>query len=189
MALDIFGCKRIKLIMRQEHDKYVIARNHADGRLVGKLGVKAEASGATSWIKGVLKMELLVNIDVADLDAAIRFYERAVGLRLGRRLFEDTAAEMLGASSPIYLMMKQPGSSPSALTSQIRDYQRHWTPVHLDFVVPDLDAAVARALNAGAKIEGQMQTFNWGRQACMSDPFGNGLCLVQWLGRGYNEVA
>ena len=175
--------------MRQEPDKYVIARHHADGRLVGKLGVKAEASGATSWIKGVLKMELLVNIDVADLDMAIRFYERAVGLRLGRRLFEGTAAEMLGASSPIYLMMKPPGSSPSALTSQIRDYQRHWTPVHLDFVVSDLDAAVAGALSAGAKIEGQVQTFNWGRQACMSDPFGNGLCLVQWLGRGYDEVA
>lgn len=134
-------------------------------------------------------MELLVNIDVADLDMAIRFYERAVGLQLGRRLFEDTAAEMLGASSPIYLMMKQSGSSPSALTSQVRNYQRHWTPVHLDFVVSDLDAAVARALNAGAKIEGQVQTFNWGRQACMSDPFGNGLCLVQWLGRGYDEVA
>jgi len=84
--------------------------------------------------------------------------------------------------------MKQSGSSPSAFTSQIRDYQRHWTPVHLDFVVSDLDAAVARARNAGAKIEGPLQTFNWGRQACMSDPFGNGLCLVQWLGRGYDEV-
>ena len=33
-------------------------------------------------------MELLVNIDVADLDMAIRFYERAVGLQPGRRLFE-----------------------------------------------------------------------------------------------------
>ena len=134
-------------------------------------------------------MELLVNIDVGDLEEAIRFYERAVGLRLGRRLFEGTVAEMLGASSPLYLMLKQPGSSPSARTSQIRDYQRHWTPVHLDFVVSDLDAAVARALNAGAKLEGPLQTFNWGCQACMSDPFGNGLCFVQWVGRGYEEVA
>jgi predicted enzyme related to lactoylglutathione lyase len=134
-------------------------------------------------------MEFLVNIDVGDLDEAIRFYERAVGLHLGRRLFEGTVAEMLGAASPIYLMMKQSGSAPSAFTSQIRDYQRHWTPVHLDFVVADLDAAVARARNAGAKLEGPLQTFTWGRQACISDPFGNGLCLVQWLGRGYDEVA
>jgi len=133
-------------------------------------------------------VRLCANLLWFDLDEAIRFYERAVGLQLGRRLFEGTVAEMLGASSPIYLMMKQSGSSPSAFTSQIRDYQRHWTPVHLDFVVSDLDAAVARARNAGAKIEGPLQTFNWGRQACMSDLFGNGLCLVQWLGRGYDEV-
>lgn len=86
-------------------------------------------------------------------------------------------------------MMKQSSSSPSVFISQLRDYQRHWTPVHLDFVVADLDAAVARALNAGAKIEGPLQTFTWGHQACMSDPFGNGLCLVQWQGRGYDEAA
>ncbi|MBI3245217.1 MAG: VOC family protein [Deltaproteobacteria bacterium] len=134
-------------------------------------------------------MELLVNIDVGDLEEAIRFYEHAVGLKLYRRLFEGTVAEMLGAASSIYLMLKQPGSSPSAYTSQLRDYQRHWMPVHLDFIVSDLDAAVARALNVGAKIEGPLQTFNWGRQACLSDPFGNGLCLVQWQGRGHDEAA
>ena len=134
-------------------------------------------------------MELLVNIDVDDLDGAIRFYESAVGLRLGRRLFEGTVAEMLGASSPIYLMMKQPNSSPSAHTSQLRDYQRHWTPVHLDFIVQDLALAIARAAKAGAKLEGEPQSFSWGRQATMSDPFGHGLCFLQWVGRGYDEVA
>jgi predicted enzyme related to lactoylglutathione lyase len=134
-------------------------------------------------------MELLVNIDVGNLDEAIRFYERAVGLRVGRRLFEGTVAEMLGASSPIYLMEKPPGSSPSAYTSQPRDYQRHWTPVHLDFIVQDLASAVERATQAGAKLEGAPQSFAWGRQAVMSDPFGNGLCFVQWAGQGYDEVA
>lgn len=134
-------------------------------------------------------MELLVNIDVDNVDGAIQFYERAVGLRLGRRLFEGTVAEMLGATSPLYLMTKQAGSSPSARTAQLRDYQRHWTPVHLDFIVSDLDAAVARALSAGATLEGPLSTFTWGRQACLSDPFGNGLCLVQWLNQGYDQVA
>ena len=134
-------------------------------------------------------MELLVNIDVADLDMAIRFYERAVGLRLGRRLFEGTVAEMLGASSPIYLMVKPPNSSPSARASQLRDYQRHWTPVHLDFIVQDLALAIERASKAGAKLEGELQSFSWGRQATMSDPFGHGLCFLQWVGRGYDEVA
>jgi predicted enzyme related to lactoylglutathione lyase len=134
-------------------------------------------------------MEIVVNVDVGNLDEAVRFYERALGLRLGRRLFADTVAEMLGATAPLYLMRKPAGSSPSAHTAQLRDYHRHWTPVHLDFVVADLDVAVARARNAGATLEGPLSTFTWGRQACLSDPFGNGLCLVQWLSRGYDEVA
>lgn len=134
-------------------------------------------------------MELLVNIDVADLDQAIQFYERGVGLRLGRRLFTGTVAEMLGASSPIYLIEKPPNSSPSASTSQLRDYHRHWTPVHLDFIVQDLAVAVERAAKAGARLEGAPQAFLWGRQATMSDPFGHGFCFLQWVGRGYDEVA
>jgi hypothetical protein len=34
-----------------------------------------------------------------------------------------------------------------------KDFGRHWTPIHLDFVVDDLDAAVERAVSAGATIE------------------------------------
>src|ERR1700757_1919072 len=120
-------------------------------------------------------MEILVNIDVAHLERAIEFYQKAVNLRLGRRLFGNTVAEMLGASFPIYLMAKEPGSSPSSSTSQLREYRRHWTPIHLDFVVQDLKAAVQKARAAGATLEGEKQTFSWGHLATMSDPFGHGL--------------
>jgi predicted enzyme related to lactoylglutathione lyase len=61
--------------------------------------------------------------------------------------------------------------------------------VHLDFAVPDLDAALAKAVAAGARLELPVQSFVWGRQACLSDPFGHGFCLVQWQGGGYDEVA
>ena len=44
--------------------------------------------------------DMLVNVDVADLDSAIRFYENALGFRLHRRLFSGTVAEMRGASAP-----------------------------------------------------------------------------------------
>jgi predicted enzyme related to lactoylglutathione lyase len=134
-------------------------------------------------------MRLLINIDVPDLDAAVEFYGKGMGLKLERRLFEGSVAEMTGAPSPIYLLEKKSGTPPSAGSSQRRDYRRHWTPAHLDFVVDDLDPALAKALAAGAKLEGEVQTFRWGRQAVMSDPFGNGLCLVQWLNRGYDEEA
>jgi hypothetical protein len=29
----------------------------------------------------------------------------------------------------------------------------------------------------------------WGRIAHMADPFGHGLCLIQFLGCGYDEIA
>jgi predicted enzyme related to lactoylglutathione lyase len=56
-------------------------------------------------------------------------------------------------------------------------------------VVDDLDAAVQRSLTAGAVLERPVRTSAWGRLALMSDPFGHGYCLVQFLGRGYDEIA
>src|SRR5689334_12782320 len=107
-------------------------------------------------------MELLVNIDVDDLSKAIAFYREAAGLRVGRR-FGPLGVEMLGASSAIYLLVKPEGSRPSANTDELRRYWRHWTPVHLDFAVPDLEAAVGRANKAGATLEGEIQAHSWGR--------------------------
>ena len=54
-------------------------------------------------------MKMLLNIDVADLAAAERFYAAAFGLRRGRRFGED-AIEMLGADIPLYLLHKAAGS-------------------------------------------------------------------------------
>lgn len=132
-------------------------------------------------------MELLVNIDVNDLPEAIRFYEQALGLRLGRLLFEGSVAELLGAAAPVYLLAKADGTA--CCPEQRRDYRRHWTPVHLDFVVEDLDAAVHRALEAGARLEGEVLSQPYGRLATFADPFGHGFCLIEWKGEGYAEVA
>jgi uncharacterized glyoxalase superfamily protein PhnB len=61
--------------------------------------------------------------------------------------------------------------------------------VHLDFVVPELETAVRRALDAGATIEGDIATHSWGRIAHLADPFGHGICFIQFHGRGYDEIA
>lgn len=134
-------------------------------------------------------MQLLVNIDVDDLERAIDFYQRAIGLRVGRRLFGGSVAEMLGASSKIYLLPNPAGSAAYLDASAVRDYQRHWTPVHLDFAVEDIAAAVERAVAAGARLEGEVLSFEWGRQATLSDPFGHGFCFLQFTGHGYDAVA
>ena len=131
---------------------------------------------------------VLVNIDVANLEAAIRFYTSALGLRLGRRLDHDTA-ELLGAEVPIYLLLKAAGSGPFAGASTRREYRRHWTPVHLDFAVEQLEAAVQRAEAAGGQREGAISEHAWGRMALFSDPFGNGFCLLEFNERGYDAIA
>lgn len=133
-------------------------------------------------------MDVLVNIDVDDLRKAAAFYEQAIGLRPGRR-FGAFAVEMLGASSRIYLLLKADGTKPSPGADDVRRYRRHWTPVHLDVVVTDIDAAVSRAITAGAAIEGGIETHRWGRIAQIADPFGHGICLIQFLGGGYDEIA
>jgi hypothetical protein len=34
-----------------------------------------------------------------------------------------------------------------------------------------------------------MRTAAWGRIVTLADPFGNGFCVVQFPGRGYDEIA
>ena len=131
-------------------------------------------------------MNLLLNIDVPDLAAAERFYGEAFGLRRGRR-FGDDALEMLGAEIPVYLLHKAAGT-PAAEAS-MRDYTRHWSPLHGDLVVDDLDAALIRAVAAGAIQEGAVREAGWGRIVQLADPFGHGWCLLQFEGRGYDEIA
>jgi predicted enzyme related to lactoylglutathione lyase len=133
-------------------------------------------------------MQLLVNVDVDDIERAIEFYRAAFGLHLGRRLFDGSVAEMLGASSMIYLLAKPAGTLPWHQASSARDYHRHWTPVHLDFEVADIGTAVERAVAAGARLENEPRSFNWGRLAMLSDPFGHGFCLLQFIDRGYDAV-
>lgn len=133
-------------------------------------------------------MELLVNIDVDDVERAESFYTSAFGLQVGRRLGTG-GVELTGASSRIYLLAKAAGSQATNRPGSTRGYERHWTPVHLDIVVADIERAIQRAVAAGAVLERPVQASAWGKLALMADPFGHGFCLVQFVGRGYDEIA
>jgi len=130
--------------------------------------------------------DLLVNIDVPDLARAVRFYTEAFGLSVSRR-FGDGGAELTGWPARLYLLEKPAGTIGAG--NQPRGYGRHWTPVHLDVVVDDLAPALARAIAAGAVLEGEVAVAAWGTIARLADPFGHGVCLVQFLNRGYDEIA
>ncbi|EZP46709.1 putative lyase [Stenotrophomonas sp. RIT309] len=128
----------------------------------------------------------IVNLDVPDITAAEAFYTQAFGLRSGRRLGPG-ALELLGGPTPLYLLQNDAGSAATD-DGDVRDYERHWTPVHLDWVVADIDAALARAVAAGAVLEHPIRERRWGKIAVLSDPFGHGFCLIQFSDAGYDAL-
>ena len=128
---------------------------------------------------------VLLNIDVPDLAVAERFYVDAFGLAVGRRLGADVL-ELLGWPVPLYLLRKEAGTIGAG--GQARSYERHWTPVHIDVVVADLDAATVQAARAGAEVEHGPRDAAFGRMARLADPFGNGFCLIEFSGRGYDAL-
>jgi len=131
-------------------------------------------------------MDLLVNIDVPDLARAIAFYADAFGLKVTRR-FGDGGAELSGWPVKIYLLEKLEGSLGAG--QDRRRYVRHWTPVHLDVVVHDIETAFVQAVAAGALPESEIRTETWGKIVVMADPFGHGICLIEFQNRGYDEIA
>ena len=131
---------------------------------------------------------VLINLDVPDLARAEAFYTQVFELRAGRR-FGPHALELIGGAAPLYLLENPAGSRPLPDVAVQRDYARHWTPVHLDFVVTDLDRVLSRALQAGAKAEGAIRNQPFGRIAQLADPFGHGLCLIEWSSAGYDAIA
>lgn len=131
-------------------------------------------------------MKLLLNLDVPEIATAEAFYSAAFGLHAGRRFGAD-ALELLGMQAPLYLLAKPEGSIGAA--GSTRSYARHWTPVHADLVVDDLDHALVRAIAAGAVQEGPTREARWGRIVQIADPYGHGWCLIEFRGRGYDEIA
>jgi predicted enzyme related to lactoylglutathione lyase len=127
-------------------------------------------------------------IEVASLEDGIAFYCDGLGLALKRRL-SPSWVELQGADLPIFLLGNRAPVTELGAARRKRDFARHWTPVHLDFIVPDLDAAVARLLALGATLDRDIQTREYGRMANMADPFGNGFDLIEFSGPGYDDVS
>ena len=132
-------------------------------------------------------MELRICIDVDDMDRAIVFYTRGLGLQVGRR-FKSDFVELLGAGSPVDLLLNPSGSRPIDNKPIERSYDRHWTPVHLDFVVDNIEEAITKLKAHGGILEVPVSDRVWGRIAGLSDPFGHGIDLLEFSGRGYDEI-
>jgi len=130
-------------------------------------------------------MGLLINIDVPEIATAERFYTAAFGLKVGRR-FDTGFVELLGWPAPVYLLAKSAGTVGAG--NDKRRYERHWTPIHADIVVDDVDGTVVRAVAAGATLEVPAADTAYGRIAMLADPFGHGFCLLSFNDRGYDAL-
>lgn len=129
-------------------------------------------------------MRIVINIDVPELAPAVQFYQSALGLELSR-IIDDDVAELTGASSVIYLLAKVPGAAVSSTSAETREYSRHWTPVHVDFVVENLSEAIDRAIRAGARQESECVEWRGSKCVTFSDPFGHGFCLIEFTDGTY----
>jgi lactoylglutathione lyase len=50
-------------------------------------------------------------------------------------------------------------------------------------VVDDIQMALTRAVAAGAQAETEVRLAPWGKHVVLADPFGHGLCLIEFVSR------
>jgi len=124
-------------------------------------------------------MKISVSVDVPDLGRATSFYVDALGCSKIRDQ-GDTMVVLSGGNIEVYLIEREDATNPAAAVSSslLRTYNRHWTPVHLDFIVDDVETAVQGILAAGGTREGGEEG-SWGAIAHCADPFGNGFCVIK----------
>ncbi len=122
-------------------------------------------------------MRYSVTIDVPSLEQGLLFYRDAFGLAEIARPIPSYAVLQCGEAS-LGLMEKAAGTHPAKGSDDVRRYERHWTPVHIDFHVEDFEGTLARVIRAGALCENKFDMPGRPPIAFCSDPFGNGFCLV-----------
>jgi len=125
-----------------------------------------------------MTMSASVSIDVPNLAEGVAFYCAAFGFSKKSEPVPGVVAVLHGLNIELCLLEKHVGSKPSPETSDSRKYERHWTPVHLDFHVDDLHATLRHVEALGAKREQVFENPEHGSAAFCSDPFGHGFCLI-----------
>lgn len=121
-------------------------------------------------------IKLSVSVDVSSLKQAETFYVEALGCKKLRDQGEDMVV-VSTENCDIYLQQKASGTHPLDGGEVVRDYSRHWTPVHLDFLAENVDEIVEKIIQFGGFHEGG-ESGDWGSIAFCADPFGNGFCVI-----------
>ncbi|MFK7855552.1 MAG: VOC family protein [Granulosicoccus sp.] len=121
-------------------------------------------------------IKLSVSIDVPDLKKGEAFYVEALGCKKLRDQ-GDKMVVLSTENAELYLQEREEGSVAVKGSKATRNYERHWTPIHLDFLQENVSDVVAKVLEFGGQHEGGEQG-DWGSIAYCADPFGNGFCVI-----------
>ncbi|WNZ57612.1 VOC family protein [Microbulbifer sp. MKSA007] len=120
-------------------------------------------------------IKLSISIDVSNIKQAEDFYIKALGCK---KLRDQAGMSVISVENcDIYLQEKEARSAAAPTETAERNYSRHWTPVHIDFLTENVDEIVKRIVKLGGKHEGG-ERGDWGTIAYCSDPFGNGFCVI-----------
>jgi hypothetical protein len=111
-----------------------------------------------------------ISVDVPDITEGVHFCTSAFGFSKSSQPMPGVVVLRAG-SVKVCLLERRAGSKPSAHTGETRRYERHWTPVHRDIQVANLNNALASAL--------VFESSEHGAAAFCSDPFGHGFGLFE----------
>ncbi len=118
-----------------------------------------------------------VSIDVPSLDQGLHFYREVFGFVETARPF-PTMAIVDANNVTVCMHEKAAGTKSSSAGTATRHYDRHWTPVHLDIHVVDIDAVLAKVKAQGGTIEMEFRNQGPMPVGFCCDPFGNGFCVI-----------
>jgi predicted enzyme related to lactoylglutathione lyase len=119
-----------------------------------------------------------VSVDVPSLEEGIRFYGEAFGFEKVSEPYPGVAV-IRAEGAQLLLLAKAAGTTPCSGPGATRHYDRHWTPVHVDFHVDEFKSALERAIGAGATREQLFEVPGRPSVAFCCDPFGHGFCLIE----------
>lgn len=118
-----------------------------------------------------------LSIDVPDLDAGVLFYGCVFELMEKSRPFPQMAILDAG-NMTICVHEKAAGAKYSPSSDDLRRYDRHWTPVHLDFHLEAFEICLKTIESEGGVVENVYRSQGPRPVAFCSDPFGNGFCVL-----------
>ena len=124
----------------------------------------------------------LVALDCPDPAALARFYSAVTGWEIDREPPDGPPLEDEDGEQSEWVQLRAPGGGATIAFQQVEDYRapewpgaEHPQQAHIDFDVPDLDAAEERLLAVGAR-KHEVQPGKTFR--VYLDPVGHPFCLV-----------